>query len=296
MNGLEEIVAFAERSRLIDKLPKGGNYQSTVPRLLGSGKSRAEGRFEQQPPALIERLYEYGKLDLQSLGNRANVLIPDSVKAEHLAARKKVEELETSLRNRENWERFAREVLSKLGDEAPGTQGKFAFGGLELIFEAKSLSWFWSVAGAYPLVSKMPHEVEFVCASFADAQKRMKNALVSQDVFLDQLQLAWKIARHKSEKGANVLIRDVAAAYVVAAQNKNFFNKPSKQTFTDFQEAAFVLNLMHSIEAIRKVFDFERATMQQTQLGGRSKDIAYQLPKINGLGTEPFSTIRLRGE
>jgi len=56
------------------------------------------------------------------------------------------------------------------------------------------------------------------------------------------------------------------------------------------------LNLMHSIEAIRKVFDFERATMQQTHLGGRSKDIAYQLPKINGLGTEPFSTIRLRGE
>ena len=96
MIGLEEFIAFAERVRLLDKLPRGGNLQSVVPRILGNGKTRAEGLFdEKKPPALIERQYEYAKLDLNKLFGDINypALGCDSLRAEQAQTQQQIKSL-----------------------------------------------------------------------------------------------------------------------------------------------------------------------------------------------------------
>ncbi len=295
MIGLEQFVSFSERVRLLEKLPRGGNFPSIIPRILGKGKTRAEGFFDERPPALIERQYEYARLDLNELGTRINYPIrgDDPIRAEQHQVKLQIEETQKQLeRSNDGWERFAREVLSKLGEPAPGREGRFSMGDLELTFDKKQFSWTWSYRGAYPLISKLPHDLDFICDGFQAASRRMKEAIVSSADFQVSLRLAWTIAKHRSENNP-VLIRDVARAYVVSTQNQTFWDKPSKTTFVDVPEAIFVINLVHAIDDVRKVFELEKAGLHQTALGGKGKDVSFALPKSSG-GTEPYATIRLK--
>jgi hypothetical protein len=296
MTGLEEFIAFAKRVRLLDKLPRGGNLQTAVPRILGQGKTRAEGLFEDRAPALIERLSEYAKLDLSRLESEISYLIADEdpVRAEQNAAKAQIKRLEEQLAtSAEGWERTAREVLSKLGERTPGRGGRYALGDLELAFDTKSMAWRWTYRGAYPLVSKLPHDVDFICDAHRDASRRMAEAIVPQEEFLAALRLAWVITKHRATGVPAVLIRDLAKAYLVAAQPSAFWDRPSKTTFVDLGEAVFVINLVTAIDEVRKSFELEKAGVHQTSLGGRERNIAFELPKRGG-GTEPYSTIRLK--
>jgi len=296
MTGLEQFIAFAEKVRLLEKLPRGGNLQSAVPRILGNGKTRAEGLFdEKKPPALIERQYEYSKLDLNKLGSDINypILDSDPIREEQSQLQRHIRQLEDQLeRQNDGWERSAREVLYKLGEKTPGRSGRYVMGDLELAFDKKSFSWTWTYRGAYPLVSKLPHDVDYICDGYQDASKRMKDAIVPPADFLSSLRLAWVISRHRAGSGP-VLIRDLAKVYLVAAQPTSFWDKPSKSSFADINEAVFVINLVHTIDEVRKSFELEKAGLHQTALGGRGKNISYDLPKRGG-GTEPYSTIRLK--
>ncbi|HNI68953.1 MAG TPA: hypothetical protein PKV55_12985 [Nitrospira sp.] len=298
MIGLEEFIAFAEKVRLLDKLPRGGNLQSVVPRILGNGKTRAEGLFdEKKPPALIERQYEYAKLDLNKLFGDINypALGCDSLRAEQAQTQQQIKSLQEQLeRPNDGWERSAREALYKLGEKTPGRGGRYAMGDIELSFDKKTFSWAWTYRGAYPLVSKLPHDVDYICDGFHDASRRMKEAIVPAAEFLASLQLAWVISKQRSGSGP-VLIRDLAKVYQVAAQPAGFWDKPAKSSFTEIPDAVFVINLVHAIDEVRKLFVLEKAGLHQTALGGKGKNVSYDLPKGSG-GTEPYSTIRLKDQ
>lgn len=297
MTELEQFIALAERIRLSEKIPRGGNLQSQIPRILGSGKTRAEGFFdEKKPPALIERLYEYSRLDLDRLSSEINypILEGDAVRSEHRQVQLQIKSIQDQLdRPNDGWERSAREVLSKLGETAPGRSGRYALGDLELAYDKKSFSWTWSYRGVYPLLSKLPPDIAYICDGYKDASRRMKEAIVPIDDFLASLRLAWTICKHRSGSG-HVLIRDVARVYVVAAQGQVFWDKPSKSSFSDIPEAIFVINLVHTIDDVRKLFELEKAGLHQTALGGKGKNVSFELPRRGGSGTEPYSTIRLK--
>ena len=49
------------------------------------------------------------------------------------------------------------------------------------------------------------------------------------------------------------------------------------------------------IDEVRKLFVLEKAGLHQTALGGKGKNVSYDLPKGSG-GTEPYSTIRLKDQ
>jgi hypothetical protein len=295
MNGYEEFCEYAEKIDLLDSVlkGKGGPFLTVIPRILGKGKTRAEGFEGDRPPAPIERLYEYAKLDLIRLNHETNKHFPDQLRNEQSLAKQRIEELERGLRTPDVWQRFAREILSSLGDPTPGRSGKFMKGDLELIFDAKNLTWSWSLAGAYPLVSKLPHDKDYLIEGLHAAEKRLLESVIEPEDFLRRLTLAWKLARHFSATD-QVLIRDVARLYLVAAQADGFWARPCKQTFNDQSEASFVLNLTKSIEVVRSHFELEKATIHQTKLGGKGKDVSFDLPKRSGLGTEPYSYMRPR--
>lgn len=295
MNGYEKFCEYAEKIKLLETVlkGKGGPFLPVVPRILGGGKTKAEGFFEDRPPASIERLHEYARLDLNRLNQETNRHFPDELKEEQVKAKQSIESLERSLKTPDGWQRFAREILFSLGDQSPGRSGKFIKGDLELIFDAKSLTWSWSLAGAYPLVTKLPHDKEYVIEGLHAAERRLQEAVIQPEDFLQKLKLAWALAQHFSNTD-QVLIKDVARLYLVAAQSDGFWARPCKQTFTDIAEANFVLNLTKSIDVVRNHFELEKATIHQTKLGGKGKDVAFDLPKRGGLGTEPYSYIRPR--
>ncbi|MQM31194.1 MAG: hypothetical protein CRU78_11990 [Candidatus Accumulibacter phosphatis] len=298
MTELEDFCTFAEKIRLIEILPKGGNLSSVVPRILGKGRTRAEGLYDEaKPPALIERLQEYGRLNLLDLGRATNRGIPEPITMGQQRVKSSIAEMEKKLASPDDgWGRFAREVLCKIGGErTSGKQGRYLLGPLELCFDKKTMSWSWKLAGAYPLVTKLPNDIEFVCQGHIDASRRMDEVRVCSESFMGALKIAWLIASQRCGSDS-VLIRDVASAYVVAAQSKAFWDKPSKQNFADIPEAAFVINLMHSVDDVRKAFELEKAGIHQTKLAGKDKDIAFELPRKDGIGTEPYATIRMRNQ
>lgn len=144
--GVEAFHAFSERVHLLDKLPKGGNLQTVIPRILGKGKSRAEGLSEPKAPALVERLFEYARLDLNRLGSEINYPISedDPIREEQRRAKSHIEDLQQQLERKDGgWEKFAREVLWKLGNKEPGRGGRFIQGEIELRFDKKNLCWSW---------------------------------------------------------------------------------------------------------------------------------------------------------
>jgi len=298
MDGLKEFIAFAEKVRLLDKLSRKGNLQSVVPRILGNGKTRAEGLFdEKKPPALIERQFEYAKLDLKQLLGEINypAVGINSLRDEQARTQQQIKSLQEQLeRANDGWERTAREVLSRLGEATPGRGGRYASGDIVLSFDKKTFAWAWTYRGAYPLVSKLPHDLDYICEGFCAASRRMSEAIVPSAEFISSLQLAWIISKQKSGPGP-VLIRDLAKVYQVAAQSAAFWDKPAKSSFTEISDAAFVINLVHAIDEVRKFFGFEKAGLHQTVLGGKGKNVSYDLPKASG-GTEPYSYIFLKDQ
>jgi hypothetical protein len=295
MSGLEKFIAYAERARLPDRLPRGGIFLKSVPRILGQGKSSIEGALTERPPALIERLAEYAKLDLQRLCSEVSFPIADGdpIWAEQAAAQTSIKKLSDQLTQADGgWQRSAREVLYKLGNHSSGRGPRFAIDDIELGFDQRSLTWKWTYRGSYNLVSKIPHDIELICEVFADAKAQSSQAILPPDQFLSSLKLAWLIASQRSPSGT-VLIRDVAKTYVVAGQAATFWEKPSKTNFCDIGEAVFVINLVQAIDEVRKLFDLDRAGIHQTSLGGKGKDVSFDLPKPGG-GMQPYSTIRLK--
>lgn len=279
--------AFAEREL---RGQASGSLSAKLPRILGQGRTRAEGL--DLPPAPIERKMTLGGLELP-----ASLRIPDEVLGEMRTARKDAERELEAMKRPEGATRFAVSVIkklqAKLGANAAGQKdGQYYAGQFVLVSDKAGANWAWSITKHYPVISKIPPDLDYVVEAHAAAEAAVQALVLPAEVFEQRLALSHAMARTFS-KSDDVLIQDVARMYRVAAQSDKFWNSPAKRLFEDVPDGALIAN----INAWRRhrpdtSFTFVPATLNQS-LGANAK--AFYLP-TNAEGTMTRPVIYLRRE
>lgn len=276
---------FVDRHGLLAN-PK-GILAAKLPRILGQGQTRAIGL--DMPPALIERQQELVSLNLPDTLRPT----PD-VEHEIEEARKAIDQHITHMRHPDNRRRFALQVLHRLEDVPTGVKdNQFFAGRLVLVGDKSGQNWAWSMTPHYPVITKIPADVEYVVSAHAAAEKIIKEGTLPVEEFLDKLMLAWSMARHFSQSD-DVLIADVARLFKVASQDERFFGTPARRNFSDVPDSAFITNLINwrrNREAgKREAFELVPATLNQAH---GSKSRAYFVPS-NAEGTAVRPMIYMR--
>jgi hypothetical protein len=198
------------------------------------------------------------------------------------------------LRHPENRRRFALQVLQRLGIPGGNKDNHFFAGRLVLTTDKGGQNWAWSMTPHYPVIAKIPADVEYVVSAYAVSERIVDKWTLPVERFLDRLSLAWIMARHFSESD-DVLIADVARLFKVAAQDERFWGTPSGRNFKDLPEAAFIANLInwrrHREETgSREVFELVPATLNQAH-GPKSR--AFFVPgNAEGTVVRPMIYIR----
>jgi hypothetical protein len=278
---------FIEANRLLEKI-QGGNAHVSIRRILGQGKTRAEGLKLEFPPALIERAMELAKLDMSKVPALKSAPIPDSVKAEVEAAKRHVDDEVRRLKGPEGWEKMARQCLIQLPQPNGFKDGYFFAGGCLLQFDKKGMTWSWTFTQHYSLVSKIPSDVDYIVRAYDSAKATLLELILPPDQFMDKLELAWKIASHLT-KSEQVLLREVARIFLVAGQSESFWKDLRRQNFQDLPHGLFAASMASAKRELLSKFVLEPATLNQSHGAGA---IAYFLPK-NDEGTQamPYSYI-----
>lgn len=276
---------FVDRQGLLAN-PK-GILAAKLPRILGQGQTRAIGL--DMPPALIERQQELVSLNLPDTLSPT----PD-VEREIEEARKAIDQHITHMRHPDNRRRFALQVLHRLEDVPTGVKdNQFYAGRLVLVGDKSGQNWAWSMTPHYPVITKIPADVEYVVSAHAAAEKIIKEGTLPVEEFLDKLMLAWSMARHFSQSD-DVLIADVARLFKIASQDERFFGTPARRNFSDVPDSAFITNLINwrrNREAgKREAFELVPATLNQAH---GSKSRAYFVPS-NAEGTAVRPMIYMR--
>jgi hypothetical protein len=279
--------AFAERE-LRGKVS--GVLSAKLPRILGQGRTRAEGL--NLPPAPIERRQTLAGLDLP-----ASTGLPPEALAEIHEAKREAERELAIMKTPDGSRRFAVGVIkrlqSTLGADAAGQKdGQYYAGRFVLVPDKAGANWAWSLTKYYPIVSKIPPDAEYVIQAHAAAEAAMAVLVLEPDAFEQRLALAHAMARVFSA-GEDVLIQDVARMYKVAGQSDRFWSTPAKRLFEDVPDGALIAN----ISAWRRTrpdsgFTFVPATLNQS-MGANAK--AFYLP-ANPEGTSTRPVIYLRRE
>jgi len=262
-----------------------GSLAAKLPRIMGQGKTKAEGLT--LPPAPIER-----KLELISLIRSQEMEFPDSVRTELEKIKAEVDEQYARLRSSEGIRELAIQVLRRMPSPAGQKDNSYYAGRLVLLPVSRGTTWCWSVTPYYPLVSKIPPDVEYIEKGFTAAQELLDRLIMPPATFENRLRLSWTIARHFSETD-DVLIIDVARMFKIASQEERFWNSPKRQSFVDMPEAAFIVNLLNwrrSREPSEVDFEFVRATLHQAH-GQKAK--VFYMPQ-NPEGTQVTPVIYLR--
>ena len=237
-----------------------GALAARLPRILGQGKTRAEGL--DLPPATIERQQELLALSLPQ------EIVPDpDVLNEIEEARNAVETHAKSMRHPENRRRFALQALNSLkGVHSGNKDNQFYAGRLVLVPDTSGQNWAWSMTPHYPLVDKIPADVNYVVHAYQAADQAFEKCTFPVHEFSNRLHLAWAIARHFT-KGDDVLITDVARFFKIAIQDQKFWTNPSRRNFKDVPEAAFAINLTnwrrHQTDVEGDTFELVPATLTQ---------------------------------
>jgi hypothetical protein len=277
---------FVERAGLLANAK--GILAARLPRILGQGQTRAEGL--DMPPANIERQQELLALTLpEEAAHDANV------QAEIAAARHAIAAHTEQMRNPDTRRRFALQVLQRLDGISSGIKDNHFYAGrLVLGYDKSGQNWAWSMTPHYPVIDKIPADVEYVVAAYAASEKIVERWTLPVDRFLDRLALAWSIARHFGE-GENVFIADVARVFKVAAQDDRFWSNPYRRNFNDIPDAVFIVNLInwrrHRDEAASsETFELVPATLNQAH-GPKSRP--YYVPS-NAEGTTVRPMIYIR--
>jgi len=215
-----------------------GILAARLPRILGQGKTRAEGL--DLPPAAIERQQELLALSLPEDASR-----DPGIQRELETAQKAVDAHADQMRHPENRRRFALQVLRELNGVNTGNKDNHFFAGHFILVPDKSgLSWSWSMTPHYAMISKIPADVDYVVKAYSASERIVEKWTMPVDRFLDRLSLTWSLARHFSED-ENVLIADVARLFKVAVQDDRFWNSPARRNFEDVPEAVFIINLIN---------------------------------------------------
>jgi hypothetical protein len=276
---------FVERHGLLAN-PK-GILAAKLPRILGQGQTRAVGL--DMSPALIERQQELVSLNLPDTLRPT----PD-VQREIDEAQHAIDRHIDQMRHPDNRRRFALEVLHRLEGVQTGVKdNQFFAGRLVLVGDKSGQNWAWSMTPHYPVIAKIPADVEYVLSAHAAADRIIKDGTLPVQEFLDKLMLAWLMARHFSQSD-DVLIADVARLFKIASQDERFFGTPARRNFSDVPDATFITNLINwrrnREPGKRELFELVPATLNQAH---GSKSRAYFVPS-NAEGTAVRPMIYLR--
>lgn len=215
-----------------------GILAAKLPRILGQGKTRAEGL--NLPPATLERQQELSTLSLPK------ETVPDiDVLDEIEEAKSAVEAHVDRMRHSENRRRFALQALKRIEGVPSGSKdNQFYAGRLVLVSDTSGQNWAWSMTPYYPLVDKIPADVDYVVRAFRAADQSVEKWTLPVEQFLERLNLAWDMARHFTNND-DVLIADVARVFKIAIQDQRFWKRPLRRNFEDVPEAVFAVNLIN---------------------------------------------------
>ena len=280
---------YVERTGLLTNAK--GILAARLPRILGQGKTRAEGL--DLPPATIERQQEFLALSLPDDATKE-----PSIRREIEATQKAVDAHVDQMRHPENRRRFALQVLRQLDGVNTGNKDNHFFAGRFILVPDKSgLSWSWSMTPHYAMISKIPADLDYVVRAYEASERIVEKWTMPVDRFLDRLSLAWNMARHFSED-ENVLIADVARLFNIAVQDDRFWNSPARRNFEDVPEAVFIINLINwrrnRDDSSGPTFELVPATLNQAH---GSKSRAFFVPgNAEGTIVRPMIYIRRVGK
>jgi len=256
-----EFERYAQAENLLNRKLT-GILDAKIPRILGQGKTKAVGL--DLPPAPIERKQEYLSLELPKEFD-----VPDAVNQEKLRIR---EELEAELKQKcseEGARSLASQVLMQVQVEHQGLKNNYFYAGrLLLIPDKKRLSWSWSITPFYPIIDKIPPDIDYLVRAYTAAESKIQQLVIHPSEFEKQLDLSWSMARHFSESSDKILLSDVARMFVIAAQSNKFWGSPQKRFFTDVPEASFIANLVNYKNLYQSdrppLFEFMPATLNDS--------------------------------
>lgn len=278
-----EFERFVIEHDLIGKVR--GAQSAKLPRILGQGQTKAVGL--DLPPAPIERKMELIKFEIPS-----DVAPPRSLLDERERVRAEVDAELAVLRKTEGVRRLASTVLRGLATPSGVKDNHFFSGRLVLVPDKQGTEWSWSLTPHYPLISKIPPDVDYLIRAHVLGERMLEEILLPLDLFENRLELSWLMARHFSTKD-DVFVLDVARMYKVAGQDERFWKIPQKKFFVDLPEAAFVANLIHWRHQRGKAgcgFEFVPATLHQAHPPGAK---VFWMP-VNPEGTEVRPIIYMR--
>jgi len=278
---------FAAETSLVTKVK--GALAAKLPRILGQGSTRAKGLS--LPPAPIERRQELAGLMLPG-----SVSVPETVTSEIAKVRRELDAELQQLSTDEGRRRISvgalRTIKERHGVDM-GQDGNHYFAGRLVLTHSKNgRDWAWSITPHYPIIAKIPADVDYVVRAYAETEKIIEGLLLPIDRFERCLDLAWTMARHFSASD-DVLIVDVGRMFQIATQDENFWGRPQKQNFRDIPEGAFIANLVQwrrTRPEGHQQFEIVPATLNQA-LGPNARP--FHLPS-NPQGTQTRPMIYMR--
>jgi hypothetical protein len=281
-----EFERFVTDQRLLENAK--GALAAKLPRILGQGRTRAEGL--DMPPPPIERRQE-----LVAFRFPDGLSVPESVRSEIKEVQQQIDSEFGLLAQSDGIRRFATQTLKRLEGVQTGIKdNQFFAGRLVLKADKAGQNWSWCLTSHYPIISKIPPDLDYVCHAYAAAENLIEQTTLPVELFYDRLVLAWSLARHFSTTD-DVLILNVSRMFKVAAQDERFWNTPARRNFNDIPDGTFIANLMNwrknrseSTEDVK--FEFVPATLSQAH-GSNSK--AFFMP-VNPEGTQVRPVIYLR--
>ena len=277
----EEFSKFAEAEKLLSKKLT-GVLDAKIPRILGQGKTKAVGL--ELPPAPIER-----KQELISLEQAKDFLLPDNVLREIQSVRESLQRELKELCSEEGARSLASKVIRSLEVQPQGIKNNYFFvGKFLLIPDKKKLTWSWTITPHYPIIEKIPPDLEYLAKAYSAAEVKLAQMLMAPEEFESKLEMSWQMAQHITQ-GDQILLSDVARMFVVAAQDSRFWNSPQKRYFADIPEASFIANLLQYKREYRtpegQKFEFVPATLNDAY-----RKNVYYLPLDNeGTQTRPYT-------
>lgn len=259
-----------------------------LPRILGTGgKTVAEGL--DLPPTKIER-----QRDLIAYKILMDLEISDELQAEISRVEDEVKELDRCMRHSDNQRKFALNVLQNLQGVRTGRKNNRYFANqLILTHNSSGKEWAWALTPHYPVIRKMPADVDLVTNAFREAERKVKKQTMPVDKFIEKLDLAWSIARHFSNS-EHVLIAETAINFKIACQSEGFYKNPIRRNYVDFPDSFFVSNLLnwkHSAKGSQlSKFTLIPATLNQAH--GKHSKVFYVPSNYEGTDVRPMIYIK----
>ena len=267
-----------------------GSLAAKLPRILGQGRTKTT--HLDLPPAPIER-----RMELASLKLPVDMQVPGGVVVEIESVKREMTRILTELATADGKRRIAVESLRELSHQSSGQENNHYFaGGLVLVETNRAREWSWSLTPHYPLVSKIPPDVDYIAKAFRAAQELLRSLVLPVEEFESKLTLAWRMARHFSSND-DVLLVDVARMFKIAQQDHRFWQIPQKQFFRDSPEASFIANLINwrrgTADSGTASFELVPATLSQAH--GPSAKPFFVPANPQGTQVKPMIYLRFRG-